>query len=74
MASSTTAPAVSPEEHDKRTKLAKALYFTELGDSKPTNQKEVEAAFSLVKKDMIGKAIKVKKTLERMGYEIILKD
>lgn len=65
-----TAPAVSPEEHAKRKQLAKALYFTELGDAKPTDGKEAQAAFDAVKKEMIRKAIKLNKTLARMGYEI----
>ena len=68
-----TAPAVSPEEHQKRVKLAKALYFTELGDAKPKDGKEAQAAFDAVKKEMIGKAIKVNKTLDRMGYAIVEK-
>jgi hypothetical protein len=65
-----TGTAVSPEEHDKRVKLAKALYFTELGDTKPKDGKEAQAAFDAVKKQMIGRAIKLQKTLSRMGYEV----
>lgn len=61
---------VSPEEHDARVKLAKAMWIVDLGDAKPKDGKEAQAAFDAVKKDWIGNAFKVKKTLLRMGYEL----
>lgn len=70
MGSTKTATAVSPEEIDKRVKLAKALYFTELGDATPSDAQEAQVAFDAVRNEMIGKAIKVQKTLSRLGYSI----
>ena len=55
--------AVSPEERDVRTKLAKAMFFVEIGDAKPTDPKAAQSAFDEVKDQWIGKAIKTKKTL-----------
>jgi len=65
-----TASAVSSEEHAALVKLAKAMFFLELGNEKPQDGTEAQAAFDTVKKEMVGKAIKLKKTLHRLGYEI----
>lgn len=67
---SKTAPAVSVEEHDVRTKLAKALWIVSVGDNKPSDPVEAQAEFDIVRNDWMVNAIKLKKTLSRLGYQI----
>lgn len=67
---SRTAAAVSPEEHDARMQLAKAMFFVDLGESKPQDPLEAQAAFDAVRNEWIGNAIRVKKNLGRLGYEL----
>ncbi|WP_139792881.1 hypothetical protein [Pseudophaeobacter leonis] len=68
---SKTAPAVSVEEHGVRTKLAKALWIVSVGDNKPSDPVEAQEAFDIVKNDWMLNAIKLKKTLSRLGCEVI---
>lgn len=66
-----TAPAVSIEEHDTRTKLAKALWLVSIGEDKPSDPVEAQEAFDSVKNEWMVNAIKVKKTLSRLGYQVL---
>lgn len=66
----TAAAAVSTEEFDARSKLAKALWIVDQGDSRPTDPEALQYEFDAVKNEWIGKAIKVKKTLDLLGYSL----
>lgn len=72
MAGKTSDPAaaVSVEEHDARTKLAKALWVVSMGKDRPSDAVEAQKAFDSVKNDWMVNAIKLKKTLSRLGCEI----
>jgi len=61
---------VAEDEHDARTKLAKAMFFVELGDEKPQDPYEAQAAFDAVRIEWTRKAIRVKKNLGRLGYDL----
>jgi hypothetical protein len=64
------ATAVSPDEFNARSKIAKALWIVEQGDNRPTDPEQLQSEFDSVKNEWIGKAIKVKKTLDLLGYEV----
>ena len=61
---------ISAEERDKRLKLARALWIIEIGDKKPKDKMEAQAAFIEVKPEMVRKAVKLDKTLKRLGYQV----
>ena len=65
-----TRPPITKEERDDRLQLAKALWHTETAASRPRGGQEAQAAFDAVRQEMLGKAIKLEKTLSRLGYGV----
>jgi hypothetical protein len=71
MTTQDVATKVAPEEHAARVRLAKALFdVEERGNSKLLGE-AAQVAFDANKKVWIGKAIKIKKSLARQGYEFV---
>lgn len=65
-----TAQVMSPEEFDVRSKLAKALWIVEQGDDRTKDPEKLQSEFDAVKNEWIAHAVKVKKTLSFLGYEL----
>lgn len=59
---------ISAKERTKRLAVAKALWFLEVGDDKPKNPSDVQAAFDERRDEMVTKAIQFEVLLGRLDY------
>lgn len=50
--------------------VAKAMLFAELGELKPSDPDQAQAAFDDVKRAQYEKAVRLEKNLERLGYKV----
>lgn len=59
---------ISTKERTKRLAVAKALWFLEIGDDKPEDPSDVQAAFDNRSDEMVTKAIQFEVLLGRLDY------